>query len=136
MAPYSDENAQLILTKINEKGFNLYDNTEVSSIQAEGVISKGPVKDKLELNVPHVMLPTAEDPSNPEQVFAALEELAQKKGRNNMPSITIGVVKIDMLGLTLESNRVKIHSSYDPEEIRFAYKIFIEAIETLESTKD
>ncbi len=95
-----------ILEKLNEKGWNLYRQSEDS----EGSIKNGPITaENIILNEPYVILPVAEDPSEPEQVWAVLEELAIKHDRK-IPEIYFSGRGYPMIGITIGIDRVKVHS--------------------------
>lgn len=127
---YSVELAQEILNNFHEKGWNLYRMDNTLQIGSDESIKQN-LADRLEINLPYVLLPTVEDPKNPEQVMAALEILAQKLNRE-MPTIKVGFNSYPLTGVTLKEREVKIHT---PEGTCVSYPVFIEAINSVINTK-
>ncbi len=121
---YSKYTANQIMDMFHQKGWNFY--ARHAGISPEKTIGEH-LADNLDIDTPYVLLPSANNPSDEKQVFAALEALAIRLNRE-MPTIRVKGMDYIILGLTLEDCCVKIHS---PEGIRVNYPSFIQAINSV-----
>ena len=131
---FTEENAQRILEKIKAKGWNAYvkdwEGTDYSEEFCDDKIRTN-LADRLEVDTKYVMLPVAEDPTDPVQVMAALEALAVKRNRK-MPTVMAYGKLQEITGFTLRENRVKIHT---PEGTVCTYGVFYSALGTIVDIK-
>jgi len=123
MNGYSEETAREILRKINSKGWNAYQR--IQELDPDEGIRNGPAQE-LALER-YVLLPVADDPRNPEDVFNALEKLSQKRNRE-MPTITANGETQALTGFSLHEDIVKIHT---PSGTYVNYPDFLDALDTI-----
>jgi len=126
--PYSSELAKEMLDIINQKGWNVYKSHDL--MKAEDIIRQN-LAQSLEVGEKYVLLPVADDPKDPKQIFDTLERLAQKLDRG-MPSIKLGNNYYPLTGFTLMEYGVKIHT---PEGVVTYYDIFVRALDSLIQTR-
>lgn len=121
---YSVDFARKIMEECNRKGWNLYkgDNNKTAD-----EIIKNNLAQKLAIGTSYVMLPVANDPKDPKQVFDALERLAKKLDRK-MQTITVECRSYALPGFTLEKENIKLHS---PEGIHVSYESFLKALDSV-----
>ena len=124
---YSEQIAKKIIDIFHGKGWNLYRKDTKKSAD-ERIIEN--LVDKLEVNVSYDLLPAANNPNDPKQVFDALEVLAQKLNRE-MPTIKVGYESHPLTGITLKEKEVKIHI---PEGTHVSYPEFMDAINSVINT--
>src|SRR3989344_9589365 len=100
-----------LLEKVNGRGWNLYDstNTNGNPADADGIIRKGPVNE-LEVGRRYVLMPAANKPRSPVQVFAALERVALALDRQ-MPTITTSDGRFPLTGIrVINSGTIKVNT--------------------------
>ncbi len=125
---YFSKFAKELLDVLHKKGWNVYRSLDL--MNAEDIIRQN-LAQSLEVGGKYVLLPVADNPKDPKQVFDALENLAQKLDRK-MPTITVGCDSYSLTGFTLKESDVKIHT---PEGTTVSYPIFIRALDSLIQTK-
>ncbi len=135
---YSEQIAKEIVDKFHEKGWNFYLKDMIRS--GEERIMENLV-DNLEMNVPYDLLPVANNPNDPEQIFDALEVLAQKLHRN-LPTINFcyttshpaGTIVTEdsqpIMGVKLRERDVKIIGSGE----YVSYPLFLSALDSIVDT--
>lgn len=121
---YSPELAERILSVLHEKGWNVYESPEYMT--ADGIIREKLVS-SLEMGGRYTILPAADDPTDPKQVFDALDVLAQRFN-GEMPTIQLRHTSCAVTGFTLREDGVKTHT---PEGIVASYSDFLEALDSL-----
>jgi hypothetical protein len=126
---FSEEAAQQILEKFHAKGWNMYKSHRMTGLGPEENIRQS-LADRLELEGTYTLLPVADDPRNPEQVFAALEAIAVKLDRQ-MPTIQFGFEDFPLTGFTLREYYVRVHT---PEGMYVDYSRFISALDSVVQT--
>ena len=121
---YSDEVSGRILEEFHEKGWNLY--AYVNGMPEDETIRHGSA-DGLSLGVHYVLLPFADNPSDPILVMDAMEALAVKLDRK-IPTITVGGLSYPMTGITLLEENVKMHT---PQGAFVPYPEFLDALDSV-----
>ncbi|MBT4376841.1 hypothetical protein HOD29_05705 [archaeon] len=117
--------AEQIHQRYLDRNWNLY---SFKSQDAETNIRNGPAS-ALEKSTHYVMLPLTETPKNPESIFKAMEALALKRGRNNMPGIEFSYIGHEpCLGITLEESYVHFHN---PSGTNLRYSEALKALDIL-----
>ncbi|MFB6075817.1 MAG: hypothetical protein ABEK17_01610 [Candidatus Aenigmatarchaeota archaeon] len=127
---YSPEIAWEIWEKIHRKGWNLYRTTHQNQLNAANEPEKtirNNLSESPKVNEKYVMLPSVDDPTNPNQVMRKLESLAQKRNRE-MPTIDVDYESHPLSGFTLKEDSVKIHT---PKGTVVSYFDFAESIDSL-----
>jgi len=127
---YSSEIASQVLDKIHEKGWNVYDSSNIGEIGKDETIRKN-LAEALERDKRYILLPIAKNPRDPEQVMGELEIIGQKLNRE-MPTITGSFGKYPLTGFKLLRDRVKI---IIPQGVEVPYSVFMEALDTIVDTK-
>jgi hypothetical protein len=127
---FTENNARKIMEKIHSKGWNAYvkdwEGTDYSEEFCDDKIRSN-LADRLEVDTKYVMLPLADDPTDPKQVMAALEALAVKRDRK-MPTIMLYGTLQPVTGFTLHRERVKVHT---PTGHMCTYGGFYQALDTV-----
>ncbi len=97
-----------LVTAVRRRGWNLYDSTRVTEIGPEQVIKAGPVE-TLQVGRSYVLLPEAENPSDPDKVYASLEGVAVAL-RRETPTIEIWGSRLPLTGFRILPDVVKINT--------------------------
>ncbi len=103
---FSKDIANLILNKVNNKGWNLYNSDDVAKIGANETIRKN-LANNLEAGVRYVLLPKIDDPTNPEKIFKTLD-LISKYLPKKLPEIYIDLKFQSFVGFILEQDNVRV----------------------------
>lgn len=117
---------ETILQKIRDKGWNPYRSTNVKERGAENVLRDGPAQ-RLELGERYVIMPIAQDPANPDQVFAALERYALANNRQT-PSIVVEGERLPWTGFIPLEDQVKVNTVVGNW---VSYPDFVRSLETM-----
>jgi len=125
---YSPELEKELFHNLKEKGWNIYNSP--AGTDAEQCIKENLSLGPLDAGARYVLLPAALNPRSPDQVFDALEKLAQKLSRK-VPEITIGSDSYPITGFTLREDGVKLHT---PNGAVLSDRIFVEALASLVRT--
>lgn len=115
-----------ILQEITTRGWNAYKSTDVGSIGQDEVLRRGPAA-ILECEERYVMMPQAEDPTNPNQVMAALERLALRLNRET-PTIEIDGQRFPWTGFKPRESDVKVITDIGHH---ISYEGFIQCLRTI-----
>jgi len=125
-----DDVRKIILDKINEKGWNVYETNNREITTEEGVVRQGPV-DKIEINRHYVLYPITKNPKDSEEILEELEKIAVKMNRE-MPTISLGNYKTAFTGFTPYLDKVKLHV---PEGLIVNYSEFIDSLDSIVDIK-
>jgi hypothetical protein len=123
-----EDNGKALIDRVNSKGWNLYDSTDTKGSQSEGerTLRKGPVNE-LKIGRRYVLMPVADDPKNPDEVFSALERVAVVLNRKT-PGIILEGVRYPLTGFRINKDNVKINT---PEGHITSYKDAVCATQSL-----
>ena len=122
---YSGEQAQEILERFNDKGWNLYKKDRPEIKDDDELIRRGAVS-RLEVEASYVLLPAVQESNVPEKVRQALEILALKLNRE-MPTVIVSGERLPITGISFFPQDVKLHT---PEGTYVRYSEVFDVIDT------
>ena len=127
---YTPEIGERILEKIHRKGWNVYNVNNLNVIGGDETIRQN-FSEVLDVGNKYLLMPIAQDPRNPEEVYNELEILAQGRNRE-MPTIQIGLANHPLTGFTLWPECVKVIT---PEGTVIPYDFFLESLNSIVETR-
>ena len=125
-----------LIEAVRNRGWNLYDSTSIpdepDEIHGAETIFRGPV-DSLTVGRRFVLLPVAEKPDSPEQVFAVLDRVAVALDRA-MPTVEVSGGRYPLTGILIrEPDRIKINNPVSP--LILSYDEAVQVARTLFNTR-
>ena len=124
---YTEEIGKQILGKLHAKGWNAYKSTNSSKIGADYIIKNLLADNELGLNERYVVLPFAENPTDPVQVMNSLDKLAVRLNKET-PTIQINGERFPWTGFIPRESNVKINTISGDY---LSYPAFLRALETI-----